>query len=250
MSFLVKNSNYNFVKSIKVADSGRIFLLGAANSLVDYPLTSVFNYCIPNAMIADQDKRTARFWSLGEFPQSPANIVAKGLMNILKHASPKFSTGFSFDPATQCTNQMKIIEKNRNGLNRAHPVDPLNSSLFPFRVRCFVSAFTSLGDFGCPRLPLLPLPRRFRVVDSLDDNSGMTELEAGFIFSVFGTACCRSEAERKTSWSSLDEDCSSSEDCATSLASSDLGHITEMSKSQKCFLAGKLRFKMKAHTQR
>jgi hypothetical protein len=27
-----------------------------------------------------------------------------------------------------------------------------------------------------------------------------------------------------------------------------LGHITEMSKSQKCFLASKLRFKMKAHT--
>ena len=55
MSLPVKNSNYNFVKSIKVTDSGRIFLLGAANSVVDYPLSGVFSYCIPNAMIAELD---------------------------------------------------------------------------------------------------------------------------------------------------------------------------------------------------
>ena len=33
----------------------------------------------------------------------------------------------------------------------------------------------------------------------------MVELKAGFGFSVFGTACCGSEVERKTSSSSLDE---------------------------------------------
>jgi len=145
MYFLVKNSNYNFVKSIKVADSGRIFLLGAANSLVDYPLTSVFNYCIPNAMIAELD--TTSYLHLKSF---------RVFNNEHMMHTGSLATDLYYDNNSNCVNLLT------NEVSVYHHISPYtisNQSILP----CYAYSIYKLNKFNLANIGV----NKFQPFDNL-----------------------------------------------------------------------------------